>query len=80
MFLVYSRWNYTCPLCLKSIGDMTTYFQMIDSLLSNENRGWMKEMAKQRIHCNDCNLDSMVDYHYVYHKCPLCQSYNTKVI
>lgn len=27
-FAAYSRYNYTCPLCNKSMGDMTVYFQV----------------------------------------------------
>ena len=27
-FATYIRYNYTCPLCTKSIGDMTVYFQV----------------------------------------------------
>ncbi len=29
-------YNYTCPLCSKSVGDMSVYFQMLDSLLASE--------------------------------------------
>lgn len=35
-FLTYTRYNYTCPLCCKSVGDMSVYFQMLDSLLAAE--------------------------------------------
>ena len=28
----YSKYNYTCPVCSKSMGDMSVYFRMIDSL------------------------------------------------
>ena len=28
----YTKYNYTCPVCSKSMGDMSVYFRMIDSL------------------------------------------------
>ncbi|KAK9834239.1 hypothetical protein WJX84_003552, partial [Apatococcus fuscideae] len=36
-FAQYSHYNYTCPICVKSIGDMTAYFSMIESLVSRPN-------------------------------------------
>ena len=36
-FAQYSHYNYTCPICVKSIGDMTVYFSMIESLVSRPN-------------------------------------------
>ena len=27
-FEQYTKYNYTCPLCSKSVGDMTVYFQV----------------------------------------------------
>eukprot|EP00955_Chlamydomonas_euryale_P029252 308349-Chlamydomonas_euryale.AAC.1 len=27
-FAAYTRYNYTCPLCSRSIGDMSVYFQV----------------------------------------------------
>lgn len=34
---------------------------------------------KQRVKCNDCEQVSMADYHFVYHACGECKSYNTVV-
>lgn len=33
-FAAYTRYAYTCPVCFKSLGDMSVYWKMIDSLLS----------------------------------------------
>ena len=35
-FAQYTRYNYTCPVCAKSLGDMTVYFRMIDSLVRHD--------------------------------------------
>lgn len=37
-FRDYTRYNYTCPVCLKSIGDMTVYFRMLDSLMARDTK------------------------------------------
>ena len=34
-FEQYTRYNYTCPVCTKSLGDMKVYFRMIDSLMQH---------------------------------------------
>ena len=33
----YTRYNYTCPVCTKSMGDMSVYFKMIDSLVARSD-------------------------------------------
>ena len=35
-FAQYTRYNYTCPVCAKSLGDMSVYFQMIDNLVEHD--------------------------------------------
>lgn len=35
-FAQYARYNYTCPVCAKSMGDMSVYFRMLDSLLARD--------------------------------------------
>ena len=32
----YTRYNYTCPICAKSMGDMSVYFGMLDSILAKD--------------------------------------------
>jgi RING finger/CHY zinc finger protein 1 len=38
------------------------------------------ENVKSLILCNDCEEKSTTKFHFVYHKCQKCQSYNTKII
>ena len=35
-FEEYTRYDYTCPVCAKSLGDMRVYFRMLDSLLARD--------------------------------------------
>jgi hypothetical protein len=78
----YTQTNFTCPLCCKSLGDMSQYFNRIDQMLAfermpDEYQGW-----RSLIFCSDCEQRSTVPYHYVYHKCAAgtCGSYNTRVM
>ena len=35
-FAQYTRFNYTCPVCSKSMGDMSIYFGMLDSIVARD--------------------------------------------
>lgn len=35
-FAQYTRYDYTCPICCKSLGDMSVYFRMIDSMVARD--------------------------------------------
>ena len=35
-FAQYTRFHYACPVCAKSLGDMSVYFRMLDSLLARD--------------------------------------------
>jgi hypothetical protein len=35
-FAQYTRYNYACPVCAKSMGDMSVYFGMLDSILARD--------------------------------------------
>ena len=72
---------YKCPVCSKSIGNMTIFWRMLDAKLAVE-KPQMPEEDRTRtssILCNDCGEKSVAPFHYVYHKCQPCGSYNTKV-
>ena len=86
-FEAYTKHYYTCPLCRKSLGDFTAYFRMLDAILAEENEanaetnanGRAQNKAKQRVLCNDCGEETLADFHFVYHACAACRSYNTIV-
>jgi len=76
----YTATNYVCPICGKSLGDMAAYFARIDEMLENERMPEEFVGLRSRIFCADCEIRSVVPYHFVYHKCSDCGSYNTKVL
>jgi len=77
-----TRHSYQCPLCKKSVGDMAMYFRMIDAILAQERLAMPHSFRAQTqsIHCNDCGADGTAPFHFVYHKCPACHSYNTSLV
>ncbi|XAR63927.1 Ubiquitin--protein ligase [Bertholletia excelsa] len=79
-FQAYACRNYTCPICGKSMGDMAVYFGMLDALLATEELPEEYRDRLQDILCNDCERKGVSRFHWLYHKCLLCGSYNTRVI
>lgn len=79
-FGAYTRYSYTCPICFKSLGDMSVYWQMIDSLVASERLPPEYASRRQRVLCNDCGATTQAPFHFVYHKCGGCASYNTRVL
>lgn len=56
--------------------------QMLDSLLAAERARMPPDLAGrlQPILCQDCGRQGEAPYHWVYHACPACRSYNTRVL
>ncbi|KAL5748875.1 hypothetical protein ACOSP7_025918 [Xanthoceras sorbifolium] len=79
-FQAYTCSHYTCPICSKSLGDMTIYFGMLDGLLAAEELPEEYRNRVQDILCNDCERKGTAQFHWLYHKCGFCGSYNTRVI
>ena len=59
---------------------MTSYFRQIDRMLEQHNMPPEYEHFWSIVLCNDCEKKSKTKYHFLYHKCQECDSYNTKVI
>jgi len=61
--------------------DQTLMVQMIDAILSNE-RPLHPDLAcqRQQVLCRDCERRSEAPFHFVYHKCQHCKSFNTAVV
>lgn len=85
----YIATNYTCPICSKSMTDMSAFYQALDRHVEDERRVLASEYRNrvQRILCNDCNGISSVPFHFQWHKCAAvkedqqrCGSYNTRLI
>ncbi|XP_062158173.1 zinc finger protein BRUTUS [Alnus glutinosa] len=79
-FQAYTCSHYTCPICSKSLGDMAVYFGMLDALLAAEELPEEYIDRCQDILCNDCDRKGESRFHWLYHKCGFCGSYNTRVI
>ncbi|KAJ0755039.1 putative transcription factor C2H2 family [Helianthus annuus] len=79
-FQAYTLSNYTCPICCKSLGDMQLLFGMLDAMLAQEKIPEEYLGKTQDILCNDCEKKGTAPFHWQYHKCPRCGSYNTRLI
>jgi zinc finger protein-like protein len=82
-FAQHTRHSYQCPVCLRSAGDMTAYWRMLDSLLEADRLVALPPEYRGRVQgvrCRDCGKDGEAPWHYVYHACPHCRSYNTRVL
>ncbi|XP_065860744.1 zinc finger protein BRUTUS isoform X2 [Euphorbia lathyris] len=79
-FQAYTCSHYTCPICSKSLGDMAVYFGMLDALLAAEELPEEYRERCQDILCNDCDRKGTARFHWLYHRCGFCGSYNTRVI
>ncbi|XP_078164190.1 zinc finger protein BRUTUS-like isoform X1 [Carex rostrata] len=79
-FQAYTCSHYTCAVCCKSLGNMTVYFGMLDALLAAEELPEEYKDRCQDILCNDCDKKGRSRFHWLYHKCSFCGSYNTRVI
>ncbi|KAG2709385.1 hypothetical protein I3760_05G235900 [Carya illinoinensis] len=79
-FQAYTCSHYVCPICSKSLGDMAVYFGMLDALLASEELPEEFRDRCQEILCNDCDKKGTAPFHWLYHKCGSCGSYNTRVI
>lgn len=79
-FQAYACTHYICPICSKSMGDMSVYFGMLDALMASEELPEEYRNRCQDILCNDCDKRGSAPFHWLYHKCGLCGSYNTRVI
>lgn len=79
-FQDYTCTHYTCPICSKSLGDMQVYFGMLDAHLAEEKIPDEYSGQTQIILCNDCEKRGTASFHWLYHKCPHCGSYNTRLL
>lgn len=79
-FQDYTCTHYTCPICSKSLGDMQAYFGMLDAQLAEEKIPDEYSGQTQVILCNDCEKRGTASFHWLYHKCSHCGSYNTRLL
>lgn len=68
----------TCPICMRSYGDMTAVWKRLDAEIQRvqmpaEYSHWLVTVL-----CNDCHVTSTSRYHILGQKCECCGSYNTR--
>ncbi|KAL8504121.1 hypothetical protein ACS0TY_022743 [Phlomoides rotata] len=72
------HYQYACPICSKSVCDMSKVWEKFDMEIAATPMPPYCENMRVWILCNDCGCNSQVKYHVVAHKCPNCKSYNTR--
>jgi hypothetical protein len=68
---------YKCPLCAKTIVDMTKHFDTLNKEIEELLLTGF-EINYKKIYCNDCEKDSNTIDCYVGLKCQNCGSFNTR--
>lgn len=76
MYLRGGQW--TCPLCKKSVEDMSEYFAMLDAAVRMQPMPAAYAGTMSNIYCQDCGKTGTAPYHFVGIKCGTCGSYNTR--
>ncbi|KAG6766523.1 hypothetical protein POTOM_030609 [Populus tomentosa] len=74
------RDKYCCPICSKSIIDMSKTWKRIDEEIEATVMPEDYRHRKVWILCNDCNDTTEVYFHIIGQKCSHCKSYNTRTI
>lgn len=72
--------SYQCPICLKSLNNMSYLFTRIDELMATQQMPEEYANVRSLILCNDCEQKTTTKFHFVYHRCENCRSYNTKLL
>ncbi|XP_044483152.1 E3 ubiquitin-protein ligase RZFP34-like isoform X2 [Mangifera indica] len=72
------HFRYSCPICLKSYCDMSQVWGKLDQEVASTPMSQMYDNKMVWILCNDCGESSEVNFHVLAHKCPKCNSYNTR--
>ena len=72
----YSKNDYRCPSCKKSMGNMKQCWKKMSDYINQLKIPKEFNTTKCIITCNDCLKKSIVNFS-ILHKCPLCNSWNT---
>ncbi|KAG1354858.1 E3 ubiquitin-protein ligase RZFP34 [Cocos nucifera] len=72
------HFQFSCPVCSRSVCDMSSVWKKLDQEVASTPMPEMYQNKMVWILCNDCGMRSNVQFHIVAHKCPGCNSYNTR--
>mmetsp|Transcript_13353 Transcript_13353/g.27993 ORF Transcript_13353/g.27993 Transcript_13353/m.27993 type:complete len:875 (-) Transcript_13353:1593-4217(-) len=70
--------NYTCPLCMRCMEDMSDYFSLLDQAVRMQPMPASFQNTIVNTYCQDCEKTGQCRYHFVGQKCSHCGSYNTR--
>ena len=78
----HAKTSFTCPICKQSWRNMNHVFRQLDKRVESD---WQNMPCEYRnkvseILCQDCHKQSQARFHFLYHKCANCQSYNTRTV
>lgn len=59
---------------------MSSFFNQLDRVLAQQTMPPEYDNIRSKILCNDCEKKSDTKFHFQYHKCQECGSYNTKIL
>ncbi|CAN8068630.1 unnamed protein product [Agarophyton chilense] len=72
--------GYTCPICNKSMADMSKWYKQLDEQIKNEVVPREFVYKRSLVLCHECHEETHVRFHLVHHKCGACGSYNTRLL
>ncbi|PXF47547.1 Zinc finger protein BRUTUS-like [Gracilariopsis chorda] len=72
--------GYTCPICHKSMADMSKWYRELDKQIQKELIPPEFAYRRSRVLCHDCEKKTVAQFHLMYHKCGACHGYNTRVL
>jgi hypothetical protein len=79
-FMKHTATRYTCPICSKSLTDMSAWYRGLDERLAAEKLPVEYAQKRSHIYCHDCEAKTTTGFHFVFHKCQGCGGYNTRVL
>jgi RING finger/CHY zinc finger protein 1 len=75
---MHEHLQFACPVCSKSVCDMSKLWEKLDQEIAVTPMPEAYQNKMVWILCNDCGVNSQVNFHIVAHKCQSCNSYNTR--
>ena len=72
--------DFHCPVCFKALADLSSFYRRLDVFMQSNSMPAEYELMIATIFCNECEQRSVAPYHFLYHKCLPCGSYNTRVL
>lgn len=72
--------SHVCPLCSRSLADMTEYYKQLDARIKQDVIPAEYANRVSQVLCHDCGKKCIAPFHFHFHKCTHCGVYNTRVL